>query len=302
MKYADFYEYLRSEATRSPHTVASYASDLEQFRAFFKEDLGHCNDSPENITLADMRLWVSSLSSKGIARSSIARKVQSLRSFFAYLERYHGLRQNPARLLHAPRIPKVLPDYLRPGESANIINGMIATKNKEDFTEVRNTLIINMLYSTGIRAAEIIGLKDLNVDTNRCELKVLGKRNKERIIPFGTELQDMISEYRQIRQKETGGTEYFFVRPDGRPIYYGLLWRLVHSVLTDASVAAVKRSPHALRHSFATDMLNNGAELTAVKDLLGHSSLATTQRYTHLTYRELQQNYKLAHPRAQKTK
>ena len=142
----------------------------------------------------------------------------------------------------------------------------------------------------------------ITVDTSRGELKVLGKRNKERIIPFGEELREMISHYRDIRSTSVPqtGTDAFFVRDNGDPVYYGLVYRTVRSVLDSANVKSSRRSPHTLRHSFATDMLNNGADLAAVQKLLGHASLATTQRYTHLSYRELQKNYKLAHPRAQK--
>ncbi|MDE6131284.1 MAG: tyrosine-type recombinase/integrase, partial [Muribaculaceae bacterium] len=158
-----------------------------------------------------------------------------------------------------------------------------------------------MFYTTGMRAAELIGLRDADVDTRRCELKVLGKRNKERIIPFGQELQEMIELYRTLREKEIPGlqADEFFVRPDGQPVYYVLVNKAVHSLL-DGRVSATKRSPHVLRHSCATDMLNNGADLTAVQRLLGHASLATTQIYTHLSIRDLKNNYKLAHPRAQK--
>ena len=173
----------------------------------------------------------------------------------------------------------------------------------DDFETVRDALIVNMLYTTGMRAAELVDLDDGKVDCLACELKVHGKRNKERIIPFGKELKEMITRYRQIRNSTIGNSapaDPFFVRPDGKRVYYQLVYRVVRRTLSAARVSSSRRSPHVLRHSFATDMLNDGADLTAIQKLLGHNSLATTQRYTHLSYRELQQNYQLAHPRAQK--
>ena len=158
-----------------------------------------------------------------------------------------------------------------------------------------------MIYSTGLRCSEIQGLMDKDVDTARGELKVLGKRNKERIIPFGKELSDMITTYRKLRDDTVGTTapNEFFVRESGEPLYRKLIYNVVHKALAGNTVAS-RQSPHVLRHSFATDMLNNGADLYAVQQLLGHQSLATTQVYTHITYRELKQNYQQAHPRALK--
>ncbi len=158
-----------------------------------------------------------------------------------------------------------------------------------------------MIYSTGLRCSEIQGLMDKDVDTARGELKVLGKRNKERIIPFGKELSDMITTYRKLRDGTVGSTcqNEFFVRESGEPLYRKLIYNVVHKALAGNTVAS-RQSPHVLRHSFATDMLNNGADLYAVQQLLGHQSLATTQVYTHITYRELKQNYQQAHPRALK--
>ena len=169
------------------------------------------------------------------------------------------------------------------------------------FTDVRNALILLMFYSTGMRLSELIGLQDADVDTRRGELKVLGKRNKERLIPFGTELSEAIGAYRLRRDAEgaTSPTGRFFTRPDGSDLYPTLVQRLVKKEL-QGNTRATRLSPHTLRHSFATDMLNNGADLRSVQKLLGHESLQTTQVYTHVTRSELQHNYKLAHPRAQK--
>ncbi|MDE6136087.1 MAG: tyrosine-type recombinase/integrase, partial [Muribaculaceae bacterium] len=194
-------------------------------------------------------------------------------------------------------IPHPLPSFIRPDETATVLD---AGFDPDDFEAMRAHMVMLLLYATGMRASELTGLRDADVDTTRRELKVLGKRNKERIIPFAEEVKQTIEQYRAVRDRIVGFTpEYFAVRPSGEPLYYGLLNRIVHSQL-DGSVHSAKRSPHVLRHSFATDMLNNGADLNAVQRLLGHASLATTQVYTHLSYRDLQNNYQLAHPRAQR--
>lgn len=301
MLYEDFYEYIRCETTRSTHTVSAYKRDLEQFRRFLTAELCHSDDDPRQASYTDLRLWVASLSSQGLATTSILRKMSALRAFYSYLVRHHGLASNPAARLVAPRAPKPLPTFITPADTAKTFD--MLDSFSDDFTTARNALIVAMLYHTGMRESELTGLNNANVDTRRGELKVLGKRNKERIIPFGKELARMIEHYSCLRD-EIAGTDpdAFFVRPDGRPMHRRQVYQIVHDALTDANVASAKRSPHVLRHSFATDMLNNGADLNAVQRLLGHASLATTQRYTHISYRELQLNYKLAHPRAQQKK
>lgn len=298
MLYNAFYDYIRCETTRSPHTVLAYRRDLEQFRRYLTAELMHPDDDPLKVTFADLRLWVASLTSQGLAVTTVLRKMSAVRSFYSYLVRHHGLQVNPTARLVSPRKPHVLPPFIAEREMEAAIDGMDVESS--DFEQTRNSLMVDMFYSTGMRESELIGLKNCDVDTRKGELKVLGKRNKERVIPFGAELSDMITHYRELRDDIEGAGEEFFVRPDGQPLYRMLVYRVVHSALTESGVTSAKRSPHMLRHSFATDMLNNGADLTAVQRLLGHESLETTQRYTHLTYRELQQNYKLAHPRAQK--
>lgn len=300
MLYAAFYKYIRSEAAKSPCTVTAYKSDIEQFRSYLINGLGRQSDDPTKVELADMRLWVASLAQDGLATTSIIRKVQSLRALYAYLVEHHGLASNVAARIITPRRPHDLPSFLTAAESARTINAAVddSLTNKSDFNSVRNDLMLTMLYSTGMRAAELVSLRDEAVDLSRSELKVRGKRNKERMIPFGPELADMIQHYLELRKDIATTPSAFFVRKNGQPIYYGLLYRVVKGSLSATNVSSTKKSPHVLRHSFATDMLNNGAHLRAVQELLGHTSLATTQRYTHLSYRDIQQNYQLAHPRA----
>ena len=211
--------------------------------------------------------------------------------------KYHGLKSNPATDITLAKIDKALPVYIRQSETNSILSD---DWDKDDYLETRNRLIILMFYSTGIRCSELITLLDCNVDTVRGELKVLGKRNKERIIPFGKELSDMITLYRQLRDDIVELPEpQFFLRPTGEPLYRTMVYNIVHRTLA-GRVHSTRQSPHVLRHSFATDMLNNGADINAVQQILGHQSLATTQMYTHITYRELKHNYELAHPRALK--
>lgn len=291
-----FLKYLRNELAKSPATVAAYGSDLRQWSDYATAS-GRYDLEPLTTSTDDLRLWVASLAKSGCSQRTIRRKVQSLRAFFHYLMLHHGMMENPAAEIEPAKMPKTLPVIVKPSETAAVLNDDI---DLGDFTEVRNRLIVLMIYSTGMRCSELVGLKDVNVDTAKGELKVLGKRNKERIIPFGPELNRMITIYRNLRSDMAGDTTGpFFVRPDGEPLYRKLVYDVVHNSLL-GTVHATRLSPHVLRHSFATDMLNNGANLTAVQQLLGHSSLATTQIYTHVSYREISNNYQLAHPRALK--
>lgn len=288
---------MRCELNLSVHTVSSYQHDLEQWREY--TTAGKLDTfTPGNITTLDLRMWVAHLASTGMSPRTIRRKVQSVRAFYRYLNRYHGIITNPAADLQLARPEKNLPVYIRPSETNAILD---ASWDKEDFIATRNHLIMLMFYSTGMRCSELETLTDINVDCSRNELKVHGKRNKERIIPFGKEMRDAINTYRTLRDDLVGRTpERFFTRPTGEPMYRKLIYNIVHKELSEAGVHASRQSPHVLRHSFASDMLNNGADLNAVQHLLGHKSLASTQVYTHITYRELKLNYQLAHPRALK--
>lgn len=288
----DFLKYLECEAGVSPHTLRAYATDLRLWCAFVGGE-----PEPESVNLNTMRAWLVRMASDGCSPRTLRRRVQALRAFYTWAMRRRGLRVNPAAELTPPRMDKPLPAFIAPDETAAVLDAPVPER---DFEAVRAHTILLMLYTTGMRSSELIGLLDADVDTHRCELKVLGKRNKERIIPFAEELKQAIETYRALRDATVGYTpEHFAVRPSGLPLYYGLLNRIVHDCL-DGAVHSAKRSPHVMRHSFATDMLNNGADLNAVQRLLGHASLATTQVYTHLSYRDLQNNYQLAHPRAQR--
>ncbi len=292
-----FLKYLLSEQGLSPLTVEAYGRDLRQW-ADYATGGGRYELRPETASLNDLRLWLADVSLKGTSPRTIRRKIQSLRGFYSYLMRFHGLSDNPAAELTAPRAPRNLPVYVRTEETMAMLDAE-ESGGDGSFDSVRNLLIIDLLYSTGLRCSELIGLRDCHVDTVKRELKVVGKRNKERIVPFGYELSEMIDRYRSLRDEAVGfTTEFLFVRQDGRPLYRKMVYNVVHGAM-EGRVHASRLSPHVLRHSFATDMLNSGAELTSVQQLLGHSSLSTTQVYTHISFRELKQNYQLAHPRAQ---
>ncbi len=296
-----FLTYLRCELSYSAHTVLSYGTDLRQFADFITGGVPDRFD-PASITTSDIRSWILSLADAKVSQRSIRRKVSAISSLFNYMMRHHGLKANPAAEITLAKVPKSLPVFVRPQEMEEIL-GPPATEETlpKAFLPLRDHLMVLTLYSTGIRRAELIGMLDRDVDTTRRELKVLGKRNKERLIPFGEELATTIDIYRRVRATATGvrAPEYLFVNPDGSQLKPHTVLRTVKHTLTGHTLAS-RLSPHTLRHSFATDMLNNGADLPGVQKLLGHKSLETTQVYTHITYRELKQNYQLAHPRAQK--
>ncbi len=293
-KIDPFLEYIRCELNLSACTVLAYGRDLNDWADFTTADKPDTLD-PDSVTLSDLRIWLAELSRQGLSRRTIRRKVSALRSFYRWRCARCGAKTNPAAELRPARPAKELPVYVRTDELNAIINDGLGADN---FESARNELILTMFYTTGIRCSELLGLRDRDIDLHRGELKVLGKRNKERIIPFGRELSDMITRYIELRPCGAGPDGELFTRQDGRAMYRKAIYNIVNSAL--AGVHASRRSPHVLRHSFATDMLNSGADLNAVSRLLGHASISTTQIYTHVTLRDLQHNYQLAHPRAQR--
>ena len=286
-----YIRYLRYELNYSVHTVLSYSKDLSQFAQF----LGVESLEPKRVAVGDVRAWIFSLSKAGMAVRTVRRKVQSLRAYFRYLQKEGVVDANPVDDIPMAKVPHPLPVFVREKSMDEVLD---EDYDHGDFVAVRNRLIVEMLYETGIRRAELITLEDVNVDSRAGELKVLGKRNKERIVPFGQRLGALVEVYRALRKRLSPETDCFFVTEKGRAVYPTLVYNVVTGALS--SVTESKRSPHVLRHSFASAMLNHGAGINSVKELLGHESLAATQVYTHITYRELKQNYKHAHPRALK--
>lgn len=294
MNIEKFLRYLRYEKNYSSCTVLSYKRDLEQFRSFRSRERADARAMP--VESDDVRNWVMALGEQGVSPRTIGRKISALRSYFKYAQRMGEVEDNPAAGVKLPKVRKQLPAFVRPEAMERLLDD---DEKSDELATVRDRLIVAMLYETGMRRAELIGLRDAAVDNTMCELRVLGKRNKERIIPYGSALQEQITLYRALRGGVSGENERFFTLDNGKPLYDKYVYRVVRQSLARVSTIA-KKSPHVLRHSFASAMLNNGAGINSVKELLGHSSLASTEVYTHITFEELKQSYKHAHPRVEK--
>jgi integrase/recombinase XerC len=289
-----FIDYLRYERKYSGHTVIAYSNDLQQFEGFLKTSGKQI--SMENADADIVRKWIVYLMKQSYSSAAINRKLSTLQSCFKFLIRQGVIEKNPIRLLVGPKKSKSLPYFVKEKDMNNLLD---EESEDEHFETIRNRLIMEMLYETGIRCAELVSIKNADVDMEAMLLKVIGKRNKERLIPFAELLKEKISIYNNVRVKEAGKeNDYFFVRKNGKKITSAIVYYLVKKKLSTIPTLS-KRSPHILRHTFATSMLNDGAEISAVRNLLGHSSLASTSIYTHVTFEELKKVYN-AHPRAQK--
>ena len=290
-----FLDYLRYERNYSNYTIEAYSKDLCQFEEYVKLN----KESvfvPGDVDADLVRSWIVSLMDEKISPVSVNRKLSSLKSFFKFLMKQGSISVNPLRLITGPKTKKPLPYFVRDKEMELLLDG---DGFDEDFEGVRDRLILEMLYDTGIRRSELIGIQDSDVDFGAMQIRVTGKRNKQRLIPFAEGLKNLIQAYTEVRNREVGSESgWFFVRKNGEQLSAGIVYTIVKKKLSEIPTLA-KRSPHVLRHSFATSMLNNGAELNAVKELLGHSSLASTSVYTHTTFEELKKVYH-AHPRAKK--
>lgn len=288
-----FIEYLQFERNYSEGTVAYYKADILELQDFIKDKIGDL--TPSEVDAELIREWIISLMDKGLQASTINRKLSSIRSYFKFLLRRGEVEADPLRKVVAPKKRKALPVFLKESEMDRVLDD---TDFGEGFKGCRDRLIIEMFYVTGVRLAELIGLNDENVDFSLAQIKVTGKRNKQRLIPFGEELKNLMSEYVKLRNDEIPvRSNAFFVRENGERLSRSFVTNLVKRTLSKV-VALKKRSPHVLRHTFATTMLNHDAKLVAIKELLGHESLATTEVYTHTTFEELKKVYNQAHPRA----
>ena len=288
-----FLDYLRYERNYSEKTVLAYGADIKQLQEFSEEEYGKFD--PLEVKAELVREWIVALMDKGYTSTSVNRKLSSLRSFYKYLLRQGQMEADPLLKVTGPKNKKPLPVFVRESEMDRLLD---ETDFGEGFKGCRDRLVIEMFYATGMRLSELIGLDDRDVDFSASLLKVTGKRNKQRLIPFGDELRKSMLEYIDIRNEAVRErSEAFFIRENGERLYKNLVYNLVKRNLSKV-VTLKKRSPHVLRHTFATMMLNNEAELGAVKELLGHESIATTEIYTHTTFEELKKVYKQAHPRA----
>ena len=288
-----FLKYLRFERNYSEKTIVSYRIDLEEFEDYLKKV-----DAEKNLVTADadlVRSWMVYLMEKGRSVATVNRKLSSLRSFYRFLLRRRVVDLDPMLKVVGPKKQKTLPSFLRVQEMDRLLDECSVN---EGFEGVRDRLILEMFYATGMRLSELIGLSDADVDLSAKLLKVTGKRNKQRLIPFGEELWMDLLGYIKLRNETLPDRdEALFVRKDGKRMYPELVYKIVRRNLSKVATLK-KRSPHVLRHTFATAMLNGSAELQAVKELLGHESLATTEIYTHTTFEELKKVYEQAHPRA----
>lgn len=288
-----FLDYMRYERNCSEMTILAYGEDLSQFQKFVEDK---CDEFDVTLIDADIiRDWVMTLMDEKYTSTSVNRKLSTLRSWYKFLLRKGIVNSDPSRKIIGPKNKKPLPVFLKEREMDELLDEV---DYGEGFVGVRDHLIIEMFYETGMRRSELINLRNVDVDFSAQVLKVTGKRNKQRLIPFGKELEDSMQQYLLERKAINNRIdETFFVDEKGRSLSVGQVYYIVQTNLSKV-VTQKKRSPHVLRHTFATTMLNHDAQLGAVKELLGHSSLATTQIYTHTTFEELKKTYKQAHPRA----
>lgn len=293
MTVESFLHYLRYERNYSEKTVVSYGIDLREFQGYLNGVDGELK--LENVDSDIVRGWIVRLMEGGMSEASVNRKLSALRTFYKYLLKKKMITVDPMSIVKGPKRKKPLPTFVRESDMDKLLDGGLYD---DSFEGVRDKLIMAMFYETGVRLSELISLNDADIDLFSNVMKVTGKRNKQRLIPFGENLRDAIRSYVECRNVAVGcSCETFFVRKNGKRLYQMLVYKLVKQNLSKV-VALKKRSPHVLRHSFATAMLNNNAELEAVKELLGHESVTTTEIYTHTTFEELKKVYKQAHPRA----
>ena len=288
-----FLNYIKYERNYSDRTVEAYGDDLQMFEDYVTRETGCFDSLQPDVDL--VRGWMAEMGRQHHSASSIKRRVCALRSFYRYLRRQQLIKVNPLTLLPTPKVPHPLPTWIGEEQMDFLIDDI---DYGQDFDGIRDHLLIDLLYSTGMRRSEAAGLRDADVDLSAHQLKVLGKGRKERFIPFGPELEALIRQYRDRRDAEVGFTpEAFLTDIDGDPLPPSKVYAIVHRYLANLPSLS-RRGAHVLRHSFATNMLAEGADLMAVKELLGHASLQSTEVYTHLTPREIIDNYKQAHPRA----
>lgn len=295
-----FLNYLKLELNRSPHTLEAYERDIKQFSDWLSDD-NHSMDFL-SVTQSDVRAWFAFLARSGETPRTIRRKSTSLKTLYRWMIKSGYIKSSPLRDIPLPKLPKLLPDLVKPNEVEEILNNFSnCNPNKDENRAFMEKLIVEMLYSLGIRRAELIGLNDSDISFSAGEIKVTGKRSKQRVIPIPKDLLDKIKKWQLLRDnnyRETDNSPLFAIK--GKRITANQVYYIVHTSLNSSS--AKKRSPHALRHTFASSMLNGGADLDSVREFLGHTSLDTTQIYTHVSFKEIKKAYNQAHPRSEKSK
>jgi integrase/recombinase XerC len=289
-----FLKYLQFEKRVSPNTVIAYSNDLEQFKSFTEQTFS--DSKIEGADYGMVRSWIIQLVENKIEPPSVNRKIASLRSFYKFLLRQEIISKDPMMKIKVLKTKKKLPNFVKENDMWKLLDNEPFENTLEG---QRNKLILELFYATGIRLSELLALKENNINLLNRTIKVLGKRNKERVIPFPQSLVSIIENYRDIRNREVTKMDHglLFVTDSGKRCYPMMIYRVVKKYL-DQHTTLEKRSPHVLRHTYATHLLNKGAEINAVKDLLGHSSLAATQVYTHNSMEKLKKVFDQAHPKA----
>ncbi|MBK9108241.1 MAG: tyrosine-type recombinase/integrase [Saprospiraceae bacterium] len=295
MNYLDLFEsYLRAEKRYSEHTCQAYLSDIAQFSNYLT--IHYDRMSPEGAEFLHLRSWLAHLSSVKIEPRSVRRKISSLNAFYKFLKKRKGLKINPASKLTVPKIKKRLPVVIR---SQDLLCLKDLPEEESDDLMFLNFAVLRCLYELGLRRAELVALKLTDLNLHYRQLKVLGKGGKERIIPFGEELKAVFSRYLRYRAKvDSSGLQYLFLLKNGKQLYPKMVYLIVKGWLVDKTTI-LKKSPHVLRHSFATHLADSGADINAVKSLLGHSNLAATQIYVHNSIEQLKKAYTSCHPKAE---
>ncbi len=289
----DFIAYLKNERNLSPHTARGYLSDLEQLAEF----LGDA--TPAQIDHLALRGFLADLMNRKVRKSSIARKLSSIRAFFKYLNRAGILKNNPARLVSTPRREKRLPSVLTPDDTQRLMESPGSMTRENEETVLRDRAVLETLYSTGIRASELTGINRDDLSRNDRLLRIRGKGRKERIVPIGRTALSAVDDYLERKKESTDSSAAVFTGPSGKRLTVRTVQRILENYRKRLGLQQ-KASPHTLRHSFATHLLESGADLRVIQELLGHASLSTTQRYTHLNLDSLMETYDKAHPRAKK--
>ena len=288
-----FLNYLKYEKRYSRNTLTAYENDLDQFILFGKklvEDF-----CVEEVNYHLIRQWIVSLMDNGISAKSVNRKISTLKTFFKFLMREGVIEKNPTDKIAIPKMGKKLPVFVQEKEMNRLLDGRFFT---EDFEGRRDKAVVSLFYGTGIRLSELVGIRFSDLNLNEKMVKVNGKRDKQRLVPFPLEISTVLTDYITLRNElfpDSGN--FLFLTENGDPVYNKLIYRIVKKQLSLVTTVE-KKSPHILRHSYATHLLNRGADLNAIKELLGHANLAATQIYTHTTFEQLKKVYKQAHPRA----
>ncbi len=288
----DFLNYLQKVKRSSQHTIISYKNDLAQFGEFLQQECAI--DRLELATHQHARAFIAKLMDEQLSPRSVNRKLSCIKAFYRYLLQQSVISSNTIAKVQGPKNPKKLPVFV---EEVNMDQLLDQVAFKPGFEGIQNKLILELLYQTGIRRSELTGLKNTDVDLYASEIKVLGKRNKERIIPINIDLKRNLETFLSVKRDEGLTSDYMFVSKKNIPLTANQIYLMVKKYLT-AVTTLHKRSPHVLRHTFATHLLNNGADINAVKELLGHANLSATQIYTHNTIEKLKKTYLQAHPRS----